>query len=147
MYSNVSEERKKTMSHIRGKDTECELVLRHALWRKGYRYRKNYKKLPGRPDICITKYNIAIFCDSEYFHGKNWEACLKNKAAKGNNGQYWSMKIKENIDRDNKIDAQLRGMGWTVLHFWSSEIMKDVCSCVNAIDDMIEEQRDDNEEE
>ena len=67
------EQRSRTMSHIKGKDTSIEVLLRKALWRKGIRYRKNYKKLPGTPDIAITKYRIAIFCDSEFFHGYNWE--------------------------------------------------------------------------
>ena len=61
------------MKNIRGKDTRIEVILRKALWNKGYRYRKNYKKLPGSPDIALTKYKIAIFCDGEFFHGKDWE--------------------------------------------------------------------------
>lgn len=67
------EQRSRAMSHIKGKDTSIEVLLRKALWHKGIRYRKNYKKLPGTPDIAITKYKIAIFCDSEFFHGYNWE--------------------------------------------------------------------------
>ena len=59
--------------HIKSKDTKIELALRKALWNKGYRYRKNYRLLPGKPDIVLTKYKIAIFCDSEFFHGKDWE--------------------------------------------------------------------------
>lgn len=66
-------QRHDNMSHIRGKDTSIEIKLRKALWEKGYRYRKNYKKLPGSPDIAITKYKLAIFCDSEFFHGKDWD--------------------------------------------------------------------------
>ena len=71
-FENVTEQRRKTMSKIRGKDTSIEVTLRKMLWQKGYRYRKNYKALPGSPDICLTKYKIAIFCDSEFFHGKDW---------------------------------------------------------------------------
>ena len=137
-FVNVSSSRSMAMGHIRSKDTNCELLLRHALWHDGYRYRKNYKKLPGSPDICITKYKIAIFCDSDYFHGRDWDSKLKKKVKKGNNNQYWTMKIQENIDRDNKVDAQLRGMGWTVIHFWSSEIIKNVDMCVDEVNDMIE---------
>lgn len=137
-YSGVSEARKRTMSRIHGKDTNCELVLRHTLWHYGYRYRKNYKKLPGSPDICITKYKLAIFCDSDYFHGRDWNNKLKEKVMRGNNNLYWTMKIQENIDRDNKVDAQLRGMGWTVIHFWSSDIIKNVNACVDEVNDMIE---------
>ena len=66
-------QRRKNMQHIKSKDTKIEVILRKALWKKGYRYRKNYTKLPGNPDIALTKYKIAIFCDSEFFHGKDWE--------------------------------------------------------------------------
>lgn len=77
----------KNMSKIRNKDTSIELQLRRALWHKGYRYRKNYKALPGSPDIVLTKYKIAIFCDSEFFHGKDWEY-LKLRLQKGSNPDY-----------------------------------------------------------
>ena len=69
----TKEQRHKNMKNIHGKDTKIEIILRKALWAKGYRYRKNYKKLPGNPDIALTKYRIAIFCDGEFFHGKDWE--------------------------------------------------------------------------
>ena len=72
-YGKVSERSRKSMSRIKGKDTSIEVILRRALWNRGYRYRKNYKGLPGKPDIALTKYRIAIFCDSEFFHGKDWE--------------------------------------------------------------------------
>ena len=74
MADNLTvEQRKKNMQHIKSKDTKIEIALRKALWNKGYRYRKNYCLLPGKPDIVLTKYKIAIFCDSEFFHGKDWE--------------------------------------------------------------------------
>ncbi len=78
------EEISKNMKKIRGKDTSIEVRLRKALWQKGLRYRKNYKALPGSPDIALTKYKIAVFCDSEFFHGKDWEA-LKLRLEKGKN--------------------------------------------------------------
>ena len=78
------EQRRKNMQHIKSKDTSIEIALRKALWKKGYRYRKNFKGLPGKPDIAITKYKIAIFCDGEFFHGKDWEI-LKPKLEKGKN--------------------------------------------------------------
>ena len=76
------EQRHKNMKNIKSSDTKIEITLRKALWKKGYRYRKNYKKLPGKPDIAITKYKIAIFCDSEFFHGKDWEV-LKPQLREG----------------------------------------------------------------
>ena len=83
-----AKQRHKCMSHIKSKDTSIEVSLRRALWKKGYRYRKNYSALPGKPDIVLTKYRIAIFCDGELFHGKNWEV-LKPRLLKGNNPDFW----------------------------------------------------------
>lgn len=135
-FENVTETRRKTMSHIRGKDTSIEVALRKALWEKGYRYRKNYKGLPGSPDICLTKYKLAIFCDSEFFHGKDWEV-LRPKVEKGNNGQYWVKKIQDNIERDNEIDKQLLFLGWTVIHFWGKDILKKTEECARTIEEVI----------
>lgn len=135
-FENVSDQRRKTMSRIRGKDTSIELALRKELWSRGYRYRKNYKELPGSPDICLTKLKIAIFCDSEFFHGKNWEV-LKPKVEKGNNGVYWVKKIQENINRDDEIDKKLNFLGWTVIHFWGKEILKNIDECVKVIEETI----------
>ena len=84
----TKEHRKKNMQHIRANDTTIEVRLRKALWEKGYRYRKNYKELPGKPDIALTKYKIAIFCDGEFFHGKDWEI-LKPRLEKSNNSEFW----------------------------------------------------------
>ena len=92
------EQRRKNMQHIRSKDTEIEKLLRQALWKKGYRYRKNYNKLPGKPDIVLTKYRIVIFCDGEFFHGKDWDV-LRPKLKKSNNGEFWIKKISRNIRR------------------------------------------------
>lgn len=139
-FENVTAQRSKNMSRIRGKDTSIELKLRKALWKEGYRYRKNYKELPGRPDICITKYKIAIFCDSEFFHGKDWEI-LRPKVAKGNNGNYWVKKIDENIKRDKENDKELLELGWTVIHFWGTEINKKIDECVRAVAETIEDIR------
>lgn len=84
----TQEQRRKNMQKIKSKDTKIEIMLRKALWNKGYRYRKNYTKLPGKPDIVLTQYKIVIFCDGEFFHGKDW-AVLKPRLEKGNNGEFW----------------------------------------------------------
>ena len=84
----TKEQRRRNMQNIKNKDTKIEVILRKALWKKGYRYRKNVKDIPGHPDIVLTKYKIAIFCDSEFFHGKDWEV-LKPRLEKGDNGQFW----------------------------------------------------------
>lgn len=83
MDNLTKEQRRKNMQHIRSKDTDIEVILRKALWKKGYRYRKNCETLPGKPDIVLTKYKIAIFCDGDFFHGRDWEV-LKPKLEKSN---------------------------------------------------------------
>ncbi len=134
------EQRHKNMSHIRSKDTSIEMVLRKALWRKGYRYRKNLKSLPGSPDIAITKYRIAIFCDSEFFHGKDWDE-LKLRLENGNNSVYWVRKITRNMERDRENERDLASREWTVLRFWGKDILKHTGDCVRAVEETIFEKR------
>lgn len=135
-HGEVTERSHKNMSRIHAKDTSIEVTLRKALWNKGYRYRKNYKKLPGRPDIVLTKYKIAIFCDSEFFYGKDWDT-LKKKLEKGKNPDYWIKKIERNIQRDKEKDQVLNFMGWTVLHFWGKDILKNPDECIRVIEETI----------
>ncbi|MCI9152614.1 very short patch repair endonuclease [Lachnospiraceae bacterium] len=135
-HGEVSEKSHRNMSRIRGKDTSIEVALRKALWEKGYRFRKNYKGLPGSPDIAITKYKIAIFCDSEFFHGKDWDV-LKAKLEKGKNPGYWIKKIQRNMERDREKDKLLHFAGWTVIHFWGKEILKNTDECIEVIEETI----------
>ena len=130
------EQRRKAMQSIHSKDTSIELCLRKALWEKGYRYRKNYRAIPGKPDIAITKYRIAIFCDSEFFHGKDW--CLLRQALKkGNNSELWINKIQKNIERDERINRELANIGWRVLRFWGNDILKNTDNCVQVVEEAI----------
>ena len=131
-----AKQRHKCMSHIKSKDTSIEVSLRRALWKKGYRYRKNYSALPGKPDIVLTKYRIAIFCDGELFHGKNWEV-LKPRLLKGNNPDFWVKKIERNMKRDDENDKKLLFLGWTVIHFWGNDILKNTDQCVKVIEEAI----------
>lgn len=126
----------KNMSKIHSKDTSIEIQLRKALWHKGYRYRKNYKELPGSPDIVLTKYRIAIFCDSEFFHGKDWEV-LKPTLEKGSNSYFWISKISRNRERDDEVNKKLLFMGWTVIRFWGKDIMKNTDECIRVIEEII----------
>lgn len=114
MDNLTPEQRHKNMSAIRNKDTSIELVLRKELWSRNIRYRKNYSGIPGKPDIAITKYKIAIFCDSEFWHGMDWET---NKYKIKSNENYWIPKIERNIRRDKEITLRLQELGWTVLRF------------------------------
>ena len=130
------EQRRRNMQHIRSKDTKIEVILRKKLWEKGYRYRKNYKKLPGKPDIALTKYKIAVFCDSEFFHGKDWES-LKPRLEKGNNSEFWINKISKNRERDIEIDKKLQYMGWKVIRLWGNDIKKKPDECVKVVEEAI----------
>lgn len=131
------EQRHKAMKSIKSKDTSIEIQLRKALWQKGYRYRKNYKILPGTPDIALTKYKIAVFCDGDFFHGKDWCQVLKPRLEKGSNSEYWIKKIERNMERDSKNDKSLLFLGWTVIHFWGSEIHNNIDECVKVIEESI----------
>ena len=133
----TKEQRKKCMQNIKSKDTKIEVILRKALWHKGYRYRKNYSGLPGKPDIVLTKQKIVIFCDSEFFHGKDWDTSLHDQILRGNNPEFWKKKIIRNMEHDIEVNCQLRAMGWDVLRFWGKEIEKDTEECVRAIEERI----------
>lgn len=118
------------MSKIRGKDTKPEIALRKALWAKGIRYRKNYKKLEGKPDIYISKARLAIFIDGEFWHGHNWE---EKKQKIKSNREYWIPKIERNMVRDQDNIQKLEYAGIKVLRFWEHEIKKDLDGCVDCI--------------
>lgn len=132
----TKEQRSKNMRSIHSADTSIEIILRKALWHKGYRYRKNYKALIGTPDIVLTKYHIAIFCDSEFFHGKDWPE-LEKRILRGSNSNYWYGKITRNMERDNKVNQSLRNQGWIVLRFWGQDIKKNLDECVRAVDEAV----------
>lgn len=132
----TKEQRRKNMQQIHSKDTKIEMLLRKALWARGYRYRKNYNALPGKPDIVLTKYKIAIFCDGEFFHGKDWEV-LKPRLEKSNNSQFWINKISRNRERDDEVNKRLLFEGWTVIRFWGDEIRKNLDECVRVVDETV----------
>lgn len=129
------EQRRKNMQAIKSQDTSIELALRRALWHEGIHYRKNYKKLPGKPDIAITKYKIAVFCDSEFWHGYDWE---NRKSKIKSNHDYWLPKIERNMQRDQEVTALLEKAGWTVLRFWGFQIKKELDECVRVVMDTID---------
>lgn len=136
----TKEQRSRNMSHIKGKDTKIELVLRRALWQKGIHYRKKYKQLPGKPDIVLTKYKIAIFCDGEFFHGKDWDQ-LKTRLESSHNGAYWIEKIGKNRQRDYENEKRLLFLGYKVLRFWGKDILKDTEECVRTVEEAVFEMK------
>ncbi len=118
---DTTPEKSRQMSRVHSKDGKDEIIIRKRLWHEGVRYRTNYKALPGKPDIAITKYKIAVFIDGEFWHGYEWE---KRKPRLKRNRDYWIKKIEYNIKRDKKINIELKNMGWTVLRFWSKPVLK-----------------------
>jgi len=122
------------MASIKSKDTSIEIIFRKALWKAGFRYRKNYKKLPGKPDIALTKHKITIFCDGDFWHGKNWD---EDKKRIKSNRSYWFPKIDRNIKRDFETDRDLKLMGWEVLRFWETEIKENLQGCVERVKEAI----------
>lgn len=126
------------MQAIKSKDTKIEVILAKSLWKKGYRYTKNNNKIFGCPDIVFSNYKVAIFCDSEYFHGKDWETA---KSKIKSNREFWHKKIEGNIKRDLEVNERLRQDGWIVLRFWGEEIKKNTELCVLKISKVIMEQQ------
>ena len=143
----TKEQRHKNMAHIRAKDTKPEVLLRKALWKRSYRYRKNWKKLPGKPDIVLTKYHICVVVDSEFVHGKGFNSgyesrkykSLKEQLEHSSNSEFWLEKIQKNMQRDRQINAELRNMGWQVLRFWSKDVIKDPDECIDSIQAVIKD--------
>ena len=119
-----------TMSHIKGKETGIEVKLRKALHESGFSYRKNSNRVYGHPDIVNSKEKIAVFCDSEFWHGYRFEENEKNIHA---HREYWIPKIKRNIERDREVNEELRKQGYAVLRYWGFEIEKDLERVVNEI--------------
>lgn len=133
----TTKQRSKHMSKIKSKDTKPEKKLRKFLWDLGIRYRKNVKKLPGTPDIVISKYNLVIFVDGEFWHGYNWE--IKKQKLKSNR-DFWIPKIERNVQRDRENNLKLTNDGWRVMRFWEHQIKKEFNVCINTILDYISEQ-------
>jgi DNA mismatch endonuclease (patch repair protein) len=128
-YDSTPETRQR-MAHVSLKNGKAETILAKRLWHSGIRYRKNYKGLPGSPDIAITKSRIAVFVDGEFWHGQNWEV---RKVRLKANREYWIEKIEENMARDRRNNSSLSEMGWKVIRFWEKEVLKDPDSCVQEV--------------
>lgn len=135
----------KIMSAIPSKNTEPELMLRKALWKENLRYRVNYKKLPGKPDIAFTKYHVAVFCDGDYWHGHNWAirglGSLEDELA--DYTEFWRSKILRNIERDEEVNQELKSQGWVVIRLWESDIRSNLAGCVETIKDALSGRRAD----
>lgn len=120
----------KRMANIRLEGGKAETILAKQLWKQGIRYRKNYKKLPGSPDIAVTKSKVAIFVDGEFWHGEDWS---NRKEHLKNNKDYWIEKIEENMARDVRNDQQLKSNGWFPIHFWEKQVLDNLDYCIERV--------------
>ncbi len=134
----TTKKRSKIMSKIKGKDTNPEMMLRKEIWNKGYRYRTNSKTLPGKPDISIKKYKLAVFVDGEFWHGYNWSE--KKKQIKSNR-KFWIPKIERNMQRDRENEKKLKEKGFKVIRYWANDVKEDVSACAEPIVEYIEKQK------
>ncbi|SDG83005.1 DNA mismatch endonuclease, patch repair protein [Pedobacter terrae] len=127
---HTTADRSKTMANIQGKNTKPELLLRKALWASGIRFRTHVKNMPGKPDIVIQKYRLAILVDGSFWHGFQWE---KKKLTIKSNAEYWIPKIERNIQRDRINQRLLEEAGYTVIRFWDHDIKSDLNKCLNQV--------------
>ena len=126
------------MSRVKNKDSDIELTLRKELWSRGLRYRKNVKSIYGKPDIAFIGKKIAVFCDSEFWHGYDWEERKKDFKS---HQEFWIPKIERNIERDHEVTSRLESEGWKVLRFWGKEIKKNVSACADVIQQVWEDSK------
>lgn len=127
---STTEVRSKLMSKVKSKNTKPELLMRKALWNLGIRYRKHYNKLPGTPDIVLTKYKLVIFIDGEFWHGYDW-GVRKNQIK--SNREFWIPKIERNIQKDFADNKLLESMGYKVLRFGDRQIKKNIDECLGTV--------------
>ena len=131
-------QRRKNMQHVRSKDSQIELKLRRALWHAGFRYRKNVREVFGCPDIVFLRLKIAVFCDSEFWHGFDWE---NRKHDFKSRRDFWIPKIERNMARDREVNARLQSEGWTVLRFFGKQIQRNVDECVRLVAETVARQK------
>lgn len=134
MDNHTKEQRRKNMQAVKNKDSQIEVLLRKELWRRGLRYQKNSKKVFGKPDIVFLGKKVAVFCDSEFWHGYDWEN--KQKEIKTRR-EFWIPKIERNIQRDIEVTKLLESEEWTVLRFWGNEIKNNLDECVDRIEKIV----------
>ena len=132
------EQRKKCVQSNKNKGTKPELVLAKAMWALGLRYRKNSGSIFGKPDFSFKKYKVAVFVDGEFWHGKDWE---RKKAEIKGNREFWITKIERNIRRDMEVTGRLKAEGWTVLRFWSNDVVKNAGYHAEKVKEIIQARR------
>ena len=121
------EQRSYCMSGIKGKDTGLEMRVRSELHRRGFRFRKHVKELPGKPDVVFTKAKVAVFIDGDFWHGYRFPA-WEHKVS-----DFWKQKINKNRERDRRNHRKLKEMGWTVIRLWQHDLERDFQECIERI--------------
>ncbi len=127
-------QRHRIMSAVHSSSTRPELILRHILWRLGYRYRINDKRLPGSPDIVLPKYRTVIFVHGCFWHGH--KGC-KNYTIPKTNTDFWTAKVARNQERDQEVWRQLEAKGWFVIIVWECQLKKLVLD--KTVDEVVKE--------
>lgn len=131
MDRHTPEQRRKNMQAVKNKNSKIEILLRKELWNRGLRYQKNRNDVFGKPDIVFKGKKVAVFCDSEFWHGYNWEERKKDFKS---HQEFWIPKIERNMQRDIEVTQKLESEGWTVLRFWGNEIKKETEKCALIIE-------------
>ena len=127
------------MQAVKSHGSKIELALLKELWKRGYRYRKNDKTVFGKPDLTFKNIKLAIFVDSEFWHGKNW---TERKHDHKSNQEFWHTKIERNISRDKELNEHLTKNGWNVLRFWGNQVTKNMLLCLSEIEQEIQARKD-----
>lgn len=134
MSKKTKEQISFNMKRVKNKNSKIEVILRKELWSRGLRYQKNVNSIIGKPDIVFKGKKVAVFCDSEFFHGYDWE---NRKNDIKSNRDFWVSKIERNIQRDKEVTAYLEADGWIVLRFWGREITKELNKCADCIEEIL----------
>ena len=136
MDRHTPEQRRKNMQAVKNKNSKIEILLRKELWNRGLRYQKNRNDVFGKPDIVFKGKKVAVFCDSEFWHGYNWEERKKDFKS---HQEFWIPKIERYMQRDIEVTQKLESQGWTVLRFWGAEIKKETEKCALIIEKAVKE--------
>lgn len=142
MYNKTPEQISFNMRQVHSKDSAIEQMLRKELRLRGIHYRKNSISVLGKPDIVFKGLKVAVFCDSEFWHGYNWEERKKDFKS---HQEFWIPKIERNMERDKQVTEELQAQGWKVVRLWGNDIKHNVVQCADIIAEVLKIRRDINE--
>src|SRR6185437_4355706 len=128
MDNLTKSQRSLCMSRVRNRNTNLERIVRSELFKRGWRFRKHVKSLPGSPDIVFAQYCVVVFIDGDFWHGYRFPAWKQNLS------EFWANKIQKNRDRDRRNFAKLRRLGWRVIRVWQHQITTDLNSVISQVE-------------